>query len=292
MIEDLTATIASKDLSRRGFLVTSLGVGFALAVQPIAAQSVVTTDSEGLIAGEVRIPVEDGEIPAYRAMPAARRAYPVVLVVQEIFGIHEYVKDICRRFAKMGRTAIAPALYARQGDVSKMADVNQIINDVVSRVPDEQVMADLDATVAFAEKSACGNPGKLAITGMCWGGRIVWLYAAHNPRIKAGGAWYGRLAAAPNAPKNPLQPEMPIDIAAKLTVPVLGLYGAKDEGIPLESVEAMRAELKKGRSKSEIVVYPNSGHGFHADYRDSYNPTDAKDAWAKLNSWFKKHGAA
>jgi len=290
-MEDLTATVPSKDFTRRGFLVTSLGVGFALAVQPIAAQTLITTDSEGLIAGEVKIPVKDGEIPAYRAMPAARGAYPIVLVVQEIFGVHEHIKDICRRFAKMGRTAIAPALYARQGDVSNM-ETNKILSDVVSKVPDEQVMSDLDATVAFAGKSACGNPKKVSITGFCWGGRIVWLYAAHNPAVKAGGAWYGKLVASPNAPKTPLQPAMPIDIATKLTVPVLGLYGAKDQGIPVESVEAMRAELAKGRSRSEIIVYPNSGHGFNADYRDSYNPTDAKDAWSKLNAWFKKHGAA
>lgn len=291
MQEDLTATIPSKEFTRRGFLVTSLGVGFALAVQPIAGQTVITTDSEGLVAGEVTIPVKDGEIPAYRAMPAVRDNYPIVLVVQEIFGVHEYIKDICRRFAKTGHTAIAPALYARQADVSKM-ETNQIISEVVSKVPDEQVMSDLDATAAFAAKNACGDARKIAITGFCWGGRIVWLYAAHNPRVKAGAAWYGRLAANPAAPKNPLQPTMPVDIAAKLTVPVLGLYGAKDQGIPQESVEAMRTELKKGRSKSDIIVYPNSGHGFHADYRDSYNPTDAKDAWSKLNSWFKKHGAA
>jgi carboxymethylenebutenolidase len=291
-MEDLTATVPSTDFTRRRFLVTSLGVGFALAVQPIAAQTVVTTDDAGLVAGEVKIPVKDGEIPAYRAMPAARGAYPIILVVQEIFGVHEHIKDICRRFAKMGHSAIAPALYARQGDVSAMTDISKIISDVVSKVPDEQVMSDLDATVAWAGKNACGDPRKVAITGFCWGGRIVWLYAAHNPQVKAGGAWYGKLVSSPNAPTNLLQPTMPIDIAAKLTVPVLGLYGAKDQGIPVESVEAMRAELKKGRSRSEIIVYPNSGHGFHADYRDSYNPTDAKDAWSKLNSWFKKHGAA
>lgn len=277
--------------SRRNFLVTSLTAGFALAVQPAAGQTPIKTDDKGLVAGEVKIRVSDGEIPAYRAMPAKGNNFPVVLVVQEIFGVHEWIKDICRRFAKLGHFAIAPELYARQGDVSQMQDIQKIISEVVAKVPDSQVMADLDAAVVYAKKNN-GNTKKLGITGFCWGGRIVWLYSAYNPNVKAGAAWYGRLVATPSAPKNPLQPTMPVDVAANLKVPVLGLYGGKDQGIPLDTIEQMRAELAKGKSGSEIIVYPEADHGFHADYRPGFNKTASEDAWKKLNAWFKKHGAA
>ncbi|HEY0003443.1 MAG TPA: dienelactone hydrolase family protein [Pyrinomonadaceae bacterium] len=279
------------NLTRRGFVVTSLVAGFALAVQPIQSQTVITTDTEGLVAGEVKIPVRDGEMPAYRAMPDKGKSFPVVLVVQEIFGVHEHIKDICRRFAKLGHMAIAPELYARQGDVSQLKEMKDVMS-IVAKVPDEQVMSDLDATVAYAKKSGKGNTGKLGITGFCWGGRIVWLYAAHNPKVDAGVAWYGRLVPSKQAPANPLQPQHPIDIAAKLKVPVLGLYAGKDQGIPLDTVEQMRAKLKEGKSGSEIIVYPNAQHGFHADYRPSYNKADAEDGWRRLLAWFKKHGAA
>lgn len=278
-------------ISRRDFLVTGLAAGFALAVQPVSAQTKITTDEKGLIAGEVKIPVSDGEIPAYRAMPAKGKNFPTILVVQEIFGVHEWIRDVCRRFAKMGHLAIAPELYARQGDVSKMQNVQEIISKVVSKVPDAQVMADLDSTVVYARKNN-GNAKKLSVTGFCWGGRITWLYAAHNPGVKAGGAWYGTLVPRSNQPKNPNQPKAPIDVAAELKVPVLGLYGGKDKGIPLETVEAMKTELAKGKSGSEIIVYPEADHGFHADYRPSYNQAASEDAWKRLNAWFKKHGAA
>lgn len=291
MALDLSRLTPPSDFSRREFIVTSLGVGFALAVQPIMAQSVITTDTTGLVTGEVKIPVKDGEIPAYRAMPEKGNSFPVILVVQEIFGVHEHIKDICRRFAKAGHMAIAPELYARQGDVSKMTDMQEIFG-IVSKVPDEQVMSDLDATVAYAKSAGKGNTKKLGITGFCWGGRIVWLYASHNPKVKAGGAWYGRLVPSNTAPRNPLQPKQPIDMAATLTVPVLGLYGGKDKGIPLSSVEQMREELKKSKSQSEIVVFPDADHGFNADYRPTYDAAAAKDAWNRLQAWFKKHGAA
>lgn len=273
-------------ITRREFIIaSSLAAGFALCTHPISAQT-ITTDSQGLEAGEVKIPVADGEIPAYRAMPATGTNFPLVLVVQEIFGVHEYIQDVCRRFAHLGYLAIAPELYARQGDVSQMSDIQEIRTKVVSKVPDAQVMSDLDATVTWAAKMSKGNADKLAITGFCWGGRIVWLYAAHNPQVKAGVAWYGRLAAEPTE----LSPQNPIDIAQDLTVPILGLYASTDEYIPIETIEQMRQALAKGKSDSEIIVYPNTPHGFHADYRPTYRPEAAKDGWAKLQAWFKKYG--
>jgi carboxymethylenebutenolidase len=271
---------------RREFIVTKLAAGFAMAVQPITAQT-ITTNTEGLTAGEVKIPVKDGQIPAYRAMPAKGKNFPVAIVVQEIFGVHEHIKDICRRFAKAGYLAVAPEMYARQGDVSGMSNIQDIISKVVSKVPDAQVMSDLDAAVAWAGKNG-GNANKLGITGFCWGGRIVWLYAAHNPKLKAGVAWYGRLVGQ----GNDLTPKYPVDIAADLKAPVLGLYGEKDGGIPLDSVEKMRGALKSANKKGEIIVYPGAQHGFHADYRPSYSEKDAKDGWAKLLAFFKKNGAA
>ena len=276
------------DLTRRKFIIVStLAAGFALAVHPLYAQ-VITTDTQGLVAGEVKIPVNDGEIPAYRAMPASGENFPVVLVVQEIFGVHEHIQDVCRRFAKLGYLAIAPEMFARQGDVSNMSDVQEIISKVVSKVPDAQVMSDLDATITWAEKSAKGNLDKLGITGFCWGGRITWLYSAHNPKVKAGVAWYGRLVGQ----STPLTPKHPVDIAAELKVPILGLYGGSDNGIPNQTVEQMRDSLKGGGSASEIVLYPDTPHAFFADYRPSYRQEQAEDGWKRLQAWFKQHGVA
>lgn len=274
------------EVTRRSFIVTSLTAGFAFAVEPVQTQTMITTDTNGLIAGEVKIPVKDGEIPAYRAMPAKGRNFPVVLVVQEIFGVHEHIKDICRRFAKAGYLAIAAEMYARQGDVSKLP-MNEIINKVVSKVPDAQVMADLDAAAAWAKKNN-GNTDKLAVTGFCWGGRIVWLYAAHNPKLKAGVAWYGRLVGAPSE----LQPKHPIDLVKDLKAPVLGLYGGSDSGIPNNTVEQMQQALKENKKPSEIKLYPDTPHGFHADYRPSYRKEQAQDGWNLLLAWFKKNGVA
>lgn len=274
------------EVTRRSFIVTSLTAGFAFAVEPVQTQTMITTDTNGLIAGEVKIAVKDGEIPAYRAMPAKGRNFPVVLVVQEIFGVHEHIKDICRRFAKAGYLAIAAEMYARQGDVSKLP-MNEIINKVVSKVPDAQVMSDLDAAVAWARKNN-GNTDKLAVTGFCWGGRIVWLYAAHNPKLKAGVAWYGRLVGAPSE----LQPKHPIDLVKDLKAPVLGLYGGSDSGIPNNTVEQMQQALKENKKPSEIKLYPDTPHGFHADYRPSYRKEQAQDGWNLLLAWFKKNGVA
>lgn len=274
--------------TRREFMLTSLAAGFALAVQPVVAQTMIMTDAAGLEAGEIKIPVSDGHIPAYRAMPSAGGPFPVALVVQEIFGVHEHIKDICRRFAKLGYLAIAPEMYARQGDVSQIADINEIITKVVSKVPDVQVMADLDAAVAWAEKSGKGDVSKLGITGFCWGGRVVWLYAAHSTRLKAGVAWYGRLVGQ----ASDLTPKSPLDLAATLKVPVLGLYGGADSGIPNDTVEQMQKALQAAKSPSQIVLYPDTPHGFHADYRPSYRKEQAQDGWKRLQEWFKKHGVA
>jgi carboxymethylenebutenolidase len=272
--------------NRRAFLVTKLAVGFAMAVRPIGAQT-ITTDTKGLTAGEVKIPTADGQIPAYRAMPVSGRNFPIVLVVQEIFGVHEHIKDMCRRLAKAGYCAVAPEMFARQGDVSKIENVQEIISKVVSKVPDAQVMSDLDAAAAWAAKSSRGNGNRVAITGFCWGGRIVWLYATHNPTLKAGAAWYGRI----EGDKNPLTPRNPIDFAGALKAPVIGFYGAKDAGISQDSVEKMRTSLHVVNDPSEINVYPQAEHGFNADYRPSYNKEAAQDAYQKMLAWFKKYGA-
>ena len=282
---DIANVLRSTELSRRQMVVTSLAAGFAMAVQPVGAAT-ITTNDEGLTAGEVKISVGDEKIPAYRAMPAKGGPFPVALVVQEIFGVHEHIKDICRRFAKLGYLAIAPELYARQGDVSKLKTIDEI-RPIVAKVPDAQVMGDLDACVEYATETGKGDVTRLGITGFCWGGRIVWLYAAHSKQVKAGVAWYGRLVGEPSN----LFPKHPVDVAADLKAPVLGLYAGKDGGIPLDTVEKMREALKKSKVPAEIVVYPDAQHGFHADYRPSYNEADAKDGWNKLQAWFKKHGA-
>ena len=295
MKEDIVNSITDAPvLDRREFFVTSIFAAgtFAAAVMPISAQTKITTDADGLVAGEVRIPVSDGQIPAYRAMPDKKgKKFPVVMVVHEIFGVHEWIQDVCRRFAKEGYMAVAPALCARQGDVKELKDPRELNRQIYSQIPDTQSMSDLDATVAWAAKNG-GNTKKLSITGFCWGGRIVWLYAAHNPNVDAGAAWYGRLAPTANSPVNAAQPTTPVDYAKDLKVPVIGFYGGLDTGIPLDSVQRMQDELKKGKSGSEIVVYPNAKHGFHADYRESYNKEASQDAWSKLLEWFRNHGAA
>jgi carboxymethylenebutenolidase len=288
MKEDLLSLMP--DLSRREFVVTSLAAGFAMAVRPVSADT-ITTDDKGLEAGEVKIPVKyedkEGEMPAYRAMPAKGGPFPVVLVVEEIFGVHEHIKDLCRRFAKAGYLAIAPELFARQGDVSKVKEIKDII-PIVMMAPDEQVMSDLDATVAWAKKSGKGDTAKLGITGFCWGGRIVWLYSAHSKDLKAGVAWYGRLVGDTDK----LHPKHPIDVVDSLKAPVLGLYGGKDQGIPVASVEKMQAALKEAKKPCEIVVYPEANHGFNADYRPSYDKEAAENGWKRLLEWFKKNGVA
>jgi carboxymethylenebutenolidase len=278
--------------SRRGFMAGSLATGFAAAVVPtgeLLAQ-VITTDVTGLTAGEIKIAVGGLDIPAYRAMPAGKTNCPVVLVVQEIFGVHEYIKDTCRRFAKLGYMAIGVELFHRQGDPAKYTAIPEIISNIVNKVPDAQVMKDLDAAVAWAGSNG-GDASKLAVTGFCWGGRITWLYAAHNKGVKAGVAWYGRLTGAPND----LSPFNPFEIAEKLNGPVLGLYGGKDTGIPLATVDEMKTRLSFGNAASKassFIVYPEAPHAFHADYRPSYRKDVADDAWAQCLAWFKANGVA
>jgi carboxymethylenebutenolidase len=271
-------------------LVTAwLPQGFAKIVQPIASTT-ITTDTNGLTAGEVKMQTMTGPVPAYRAHPEKSGKFPLVLVVQEIFGVHEHIKDVCRRLAKLGYFAIAVDLYHRQGDVTKFTDNQEIFAKVVNFVPDSQVMSDLDASVVYAESTGNADTSKLGITGFCWGGRITWTYCVHNPKVKAGVAWYGRLVAPGKAP---LQPAYPVDLAPHLKVPVLGLYGAEDAGIPVAHVDQMREALKAaGNTSSEFKVYDGAPHAFYADYRPSYRKEAAEDGWKRMQEWFKKHGVA
>jgi carboxymethylenebutenolidase len=283
-----TLVPAGPDMQRRDFVRATVGSGFAAAVLPVVAQTTVKTDSTGLTTGEVTVPVGDFKMPAYRAAPAGKSGLPVVLVISEIFGVHEHIADVARRFAKAGYFAIAPELFVRQGDAGSYGEIAKLIAEVVSKVPDAQVMADLDATLAWA-KGQGADTSKVGITGFCWGGRITWLYAAHNPALKAGVAWYGRLVGASSA----LNPKHPVDVAATLHAPVLGLYGGQDTGIPLDTVDKMKAALAAGSAaakKSEFKVYADAPHAFHADYRPSYRKEAADDAWQRCLAWFKAQG--
>jgi carboxymethylenebutenolidase len=286
------ASLNEKNLSdgivRRDFLKVALGTGFAAAALPVVAQNVIKTDTDGLTAGTVMITVNGQAVPVYRAQPAGKTGLPVVLVISEIFGVHEHIADVARRFAKQGYLALAPDLFVRQGDATRQPTQADLMKNIIAKTPDNEVLGDLDATVAWAKANG-GNTAKLGITGFCWGGRITWLYAAHNPNVKAGVAWYGRVVGD----KTAINPEHPIDLAAKIKAPVLGLYGAKDTGIPVESLDKMKAALAAaGNIKCTFVVYPNSGHAFHADYRPSYNEADAKDGYARALAWFKANGVA
>ena len=280
------------DVNRREFVRTAVGSSFAAAVLPVGAQT-VKTDSSGLSVGEVTVMVGDFKMPAYRAAPAGKTNLPVVLVISEIFGVHEHIADVARRFAKLGYLAIAPELFVRQGDAQSYGEIGKLLSEVVGKVPDAQVMADLDATVAWAKANG-GDTAKLGITGFCWGGRITWLYTAHNPGVKAGVAWYGQLIGAPTA----LKPTNPIDVVGKLNAPVLGLYGAEDTGIPVAAVDQMKAALIRvgegnaGAKASQFVVYPGAPHAFHADYRPSYKKDAADDGWKRCVAWFKANGIA
>ncbi len=272
--------------NRRTALKIALGVGYAAAVMPVMAQTEIKTSNEGLRTGEATVEVNQFAVPFYFAAPKGQENCPVVLVIQEIFGVHEHIADVCRRFAKAGYLAIAPELFARQGDPSQYSEIAKLMAEIVYKVPDAQVMADLDGVLQWAGKNG-GDLKKVAITGFCWGGRITWLYAAHNPKIKAGVAWYGRLVGG----VSPLMPKHPVDIAKDLKVPVLGLYGGQDTGIPLETVEQMKTALGK-ESRSEFVIYPDAPHAFHADYRPSYRKAAAEDGFKRALAWFKAHGAA
>ena len=278
--------------SRRRAMQLALGAGYAAAALPVVAQTAVKTSADGLTAGEVAVDVAGFQMPAYRAQPAGKTGLPVVLVLSEIFGVHEYIADTARRLAHQGYLAIAPELFVRQGDAKRYTEIGKLVSEVIAKVPDAQVLADLDATVAWAAAHG-GDDRKLGVTGFCWGGRQTWLYCAHNPRVKAGVAWYGRLVGEPTA----LAPRNPVDLAGQLKAPVLGLYGGADTGIGHDTVEKMKAALTDAGAKgnaaaaaSAFVVYPDAPHAFHADYRPSYRKEAAEDGWKRMLAWFKQHG--
>ena len=262
----------------------ALSTGYPRILPP--TPTALHTPADGLIEGAVWVPVEDGELPAYRAMPAGAGPHPILLVVQEIFGVDEYLKDICRRAAHAGHVAIAPELYAREARPGECETLEAVL-EIVRNAPDARVLADLDSSAEFAAIECSGDPTRIGVTGFCWGGRIVWLYAAHEPRLRAGIAWYGRLAGD----TDPRHPRQPLDVAPELRVPVLGLYGSEDSGIPLETVERMKAALDASDSGSTFVVYEGAPHAFHADYRTSYRPEPARDGWARMLEWLRAHGA-
>jgi carboxymethylenebutenolidase len=278
-------TIIAAPLTRRLLVKASLSVGFCAAISPVMAQ-VIATPADGLVVGEVKIPTSDAEIPAYRAMPDHGGPFPTVLVAHEIFGVHEHIKDICRRFARLGYYAICPELFARQGDASTEPDQSKVMS-IALKKPDPEVISDLDATLAFAKASGSADVDRAAIGGFCWGGRQTWLYAAHNPLLKAAVAWYGPLGPATDPT---LRPKNPPDIVAELKVPVLGLYGGLDKGITAPQVEAMQKKLAEAGGASKIIVYPDTGHAFFADYRPSYNKADAEESWKEATAWLKQHG--
>ena len=287
---DFDSLTPHRDFGRRDFVRTSVGSGFAAAVLPVLAQTVIKTDTLGLLAGEVTIPVGDFKLPAYRAAPAGKDNAPVVLLLSEIFGVHEHIADVARRLAKQGYFALAPELFVRQGDAGAYGEIAKLMSEVINKVPDAQVLGDLDASVAWARGQGA-DATKLGVTGFCWGGRITWLYAAHNPAVKAGVAWYGRLVG----PTSALSPAQPVDVAGQLAGPVLGLYGEKDGGIPLDSIDKMKAALAAGSAaarRSDFVVYPDAPHAFHADYRPSYRKEAADDGWRRCLAWFKAQGVA
>jgi carboxymethylenebutenolidase len=276
--------------TRRTALKAAVGVGYAASVMPISAQTVVKTSADGLDAGEVSITVNGFKMPAYRAKPAGKTGLPVVLVLSEIFGVHDYIADVTRRFAKLGYLAIAPELFVRQGDAQSYGEIAKLQAEVISKVPDAQVKGDMDATLDWAAANG-GDLSRVGVTGFCWGGRQTWLYAAHNPRVKAGVAWYGRLVGQ----ASDLTPKHPVDVAADLHGPVLGLYGGADTGIPLDTVEKMKVALAQGNAAakaSQFVVYPDAPHAFHADYRSSFRKEAAEDGWQRATAWFKAHGVA
>lgn len=284
---EIDSLVPHVPFDRRTFIKAALGTGFAAAVLPVSAQT-IHTDTEGLDAGEIGFQSGGTLVPAYRAQPRGKTHLPVIIVIHEIFGVHEHIADVCRRFAKLGYLAIAPDFFVREGDASVYPTIQQITQNIASKVPDPQVMGDIDAAIAWAGEHG-GDTTCVGINGFCWGGRYAWLYAEHNPRVKAAVAWYGRVAGdhTANAPQNPL------DLAGTLQVPVLGLYGRQDTSIPQDTLEQMKAAVAQGPQGgrgSQIVVYDDAGHAFFADYRPSYRKADAEDGWKRTIAWFKGHG--
>jgi len=276
--------LVTADLARRGFMMTSLISGLTLAATRVEAQ-VIRTDSTGIEAGEVMIPVSGGTLPGYFAKPAGPGPFPIVLVNEEIFGIHDYIRDIIRRLAKLGYAAVAVEIYARYADLSKATDVGEIIRSVISKAADSVVMSDNDAAVAYAVAHG-GDAERLAVTGFCRGGRNTWLYAAHNPKVKAAMAWYGPVGGN----RTELQPDTVQEVAGRIHAPLLGLYGGKDPGIAVDDVRRAEATAKAAGKTVEIVIYPDAPHGFHADYRPSYRADAATDGWSRMLAWLRSHG--
>jgi carboxymethylenebutenolidase len=285
-MRDVTELAGLRDypLARRGMLMTGLMSGFTLATQRAEAQA-IHTDETGIDTGEVKIATSDGELPAYFAKPARKGTFPIVLVNEEIFGVHEYIKDVCRRLAKAGYLAVATEYYARIGDLSKMTDASKIVADVILKAPDAQYMSDLDSTAAWAEHNG-GSANRIGVMGFCRGGRQTWLYAAHSPHLKAAVAFYGPLGGTPS----PIQPQTALDLADKIKCPLLGLYGAQDSGISVDQVHQAEAKAKAAHKTVDFVIYPDAPHGFHADYRPSYRQADAEDAWKRTLAWFRRFG--
>ncbi len=275
--------LANYPLPRRGAIMTGLISGFTLATTRVEAQA-IHTDATGLEAGETTVPTNQGSLPAYFARPAGAGPFPIVLVIEEIFGVHEYIKDTCRRLAKAGYLAVAPELYARIGDLSKMTDVSAIVRDVISKTPDTQLLLDLDAAAIWAAANH-GDPARLVVTGFCRGGRDTWLYAAHNSALKAAVAWYGPVGGTPSD----IQPHNAADVATELKAPLLGLYGGQDAGIPVADVRAAAAKATGAGKTVTIHVFDDAPHGFHADYRPSYRKADADTGWQEMLQWFSKY---
>ena len=283
---DGTEGLTSYPLARRGMMMSGLITGFTLATARVEAQA-LHTDEKGLVTGAFKLPTSEGDLPGYFARPEGAGPFPTVIVIEEIFGVHEYIKDVCRRHAKLGRLAVAPELYARIGDLSTMTDAAVIVRDVISKAPDDRMLADLDSAATWAATNH-GDPARLGVMGFCRGGRDTWLYAAHNPHLKAAVAFYGPLGGGRNA----IQPHTPSDVIDQLKCPLLGLYGGADPSSPPALIHEAEAKARADGKTVEIHVYPDAPHGFHADYRPSYRPEAAKDGWRRMNEWFKKYGVA
>lgn len=294
-LTDVRALAGAKDdagVTRRTALQLLAGIGYAASVVPALASTAIRTPATGLDSGFVTVDVDGFRMPVYRSAPAGKTGMPVILVIQEIFGVHEYIADVTRRLAQQGYMALAPDLFRRQGDPTSYDNTAQLMAELVSKVPDQQVTRDLDAIVDWAGNHG-GDASRIGVTGFCWGGRQTWLYATHHPHVRAGVAWYGRLEGQPS----PMMPVHPVDVMGKLRAPVLGLYGEADSGIPVDSVNRFRDALEsaaragnKAAATSEFVLYPQAPHAFHADYRPSYREAAAQDGWQRMLTWFRQHG--
>ena len=285
-VNEIGSVKETTGVTRRELLIGLGAAGFALAAGPVSADR-ITTSSEGLLVGDVTVRSGSDRIPVYEARPAAPGRYPVIIVIHEIFGLHEYIRDIARRLAKEGYYAVAPELYSREGGVGKLPDIQAVLN-VVDTVSDRQVLQDLSATVEHAHGQSWARPDRVGATGFCWGGRMTWLFAVHEKRLKAAVAWYGPLGPW-RGRRDDAHPQAALDVAQNLLCPVMGLYGEADEGIPVSTVREMETTLKAHHKMAELVVYPGAPHGFFADYRPTYRAEVASEAWKRALGWFAKY---